>query len=40
VYIAGSSFIRYQNFYFRIRSFNNAGQSVWVNATPFPVRTP
>ncbi|MFZ2919857.1 MAG: multicopper oxidase domain-containing protein [Desulfosalsimonadaceae bacterium] len=39
-FAAGSNFRRNRNFYFRIRAFNNAGVSAWVNATPFPVRTP
>ncbi len=28
------------SYYFRIRSFNASGTSVWVNATPFPIITP
>ncbi len=31
---------RNTNHYFRIRAFNANGTSVWVNATPFPIRTP
>jgi predicted phage tail protein len=31
---------RNTQFYFRVRAINGAGQSVWVNATPFPVITP
>lgn len=31
---------RATNFYFRVQSYNAAGASAWVNATPFPVRTP
>ncbi len=27
-------------FYFRILAYNGAGQSAWVNATPFPITTP
>ena len=27
-------------FYFRIRAINGAGQSLWVNAAPFPIKTP
>jgi len=27
-------------YYFRIRAFNDAGVSAWVNATPFPIVTP
>ena len=27
-------------FYFRVRAYNGAGQSAWVNATPFPITTP
>jgi hypothetical protein len=28
------------NFYYRIRTENQFGVSVWVNLTPFPIRTP
>lgn len=31
---------RNTNYYFRVRSFNANGPSVWVNASPFPVLTP
>jgi len=31
---------RNTQFYLRIQAFNGAGQSVWVNATPFPIITP
>ena len=27
-------------YYFRIQAINGAGQSTWVNATPFPIITP
>ena len=26
-------------YYFRVQAINGAGQSIWVNATPFPVTT-
>jgi len=29
-----------QGYYFRIQALNDAGASVWVNATPFPITTP
>ena len=31
---------RNTNHYFRVRARNANGTSVWVNATPFPIRTP
>ena len=31
---------RNTNHYFRVRAFNANGASAWVNATPFPIRTP
>ena len=31
---------RYISYYYRIRATNAAGNSAWVNATPFPLRTP
>jgi hypothetical protein len=31
---------RNTNYYFRIRAINGAGPSAWVNAVPFPIRTP
>ncbi len=35
-----SNLARRTTYYFRILAFNNAGQSVWVNAVPFPITTP
>jgi hypothetical protein len=32
--------VRNTNYYLRIRAINASGSSVWVNATPYPVRTP
>jgi hypothetical protein len=31
---------RATDFYFRVQAYNAAGNSAWVNAVPFPVRTP
>jgi FtsP/CotA-like multicopper oxidase with cupredoxin domain len=31
---------RNTSFYFRVAAFNAAGQSVWTNASPFPITTP
>jgi predicted phage tail protein len=36
----GYVLFRNANYYFRIRAVNATGPSVWVNATPFPIRTP
>ena len=35
-----SNLARFTPFYFRVQAFNGFGQSVWVNATPFPITTP
>jgi hypothetical protein len=31
---------RNTNYYFRVRAVNATGASAWVNASPFPIRTP
>jgi predicted phage tail protein len=36
----GTNLPRNTDQYFRVRSFNADGTSVWVNAQPFPIRTP
>lgn len=36
----GTNLPRNTDHYFRVRSFNADGTSVWVNAQPFPIRTP
>jgi hypothetical protein len=35
-----TSLLRNQNYYFRVRARNGNGPSAWVNAVPFPIRTP
>lgn len=32
--------LRNRIYYYRINSYNNMGASAWVNASPFPIRTP